>query len=259
MDLKYEKIIEYIVSEGKNLISASKNIPVAERATYFKEADLNIERGLKTIIKNFGEDHELFSEEENFLFNKSKNMWVADPISGTQSFLKGLPHYCLVIAHLVDNATMFACIYDPSVDELFTAYLGKGSFLNGEQIFVSKEKRKVIVRGVTHYQDTDLVERILLSTQKKFEVEKSYYSYAFDYCLVARGHIDGVVSLTKDSFPEFAGSLIVQEAGGIFTNKNGDQSLKETDRIFVLGNTDTYSELLNIIRDPHTPAYFLGV
>lgn len=252
MYLKYEKIIEYIVSEGKNLVSASKNIPSTERATFFKEADLRIERGLKTIIKNFGEDHELFSEEENLLFKKSKNMWVADPISGTQSFLNGLPHYCLVIAHLVDNEIKFACVYDPSSDDLFTAYLGKGSFLNGEQIFVSKEKRKVVVRGVTHYQDADLVERILLSTQKKFEVEKSYYSYAFDYCLVARGLIDGVISLTKDSFPEFAGSLIVREAGGIFTNKNGDEKIKETDRIFVIGNKDTYLELLDIISDPHT-------
>lgn len=252
MDLKYKKIIEYIVTEGRNLVFTSKNISSLERVDFFKEADLNIERGLKAIIKDFGEDHELFSEEENFLFKKSKNTWIADPISGTQSFLNGLPHYCLVIAHLIDNETKFACIYDPSVDELFTAYSGKGSFLNGNQIFVSEEKRKIIVRGITHYQDTDLVEKILLSTQKKFEVEKSYYSYAFDYCLVACGKIDGVISLTKDSFPEFAGSLIVQEAGGIFTNKNGNGSIKETDRIFVLGNRDTYLELFDIISDINT-------
>ena len=105
-----------------------------------------------------------------------------------------------------------------------------------------------------HYSDTDLVERILSFTKQKFEVEKSYYSYAFDYCLVARGLIDGVISLTKDSFPEFAGSLIVKEAGGIFTNKKGNQALEETDRVFVLGNKDIYLELFNIISDPHTLA-----
>lgn len=250
MDLNYDQIIKYMVNEGKNLVSVSKNIPDSERANFFKDADIKIERGLKDLIKDFGEDHELFSEEENFLFKKSKNTWIADPISGTQSLLNGLPHFCLVIAHLVDNETKFACIYDPSVDELFTAYLGKGAFLNGKQIFVSKEKRQVIVRGVMHYSDTELVQKILLLTQKKFEVEKSYYSYAFDYCSVARGLIDGVISLTKDSFPEFAGGLIVQEAGGIFTNQNGDSNLNETDRIFILGNKDTYSELFNIVSNP---------
>lgn len=251
MSTSYEIIIKYIVEEGNKLVFNSKKIPSKKRTSLFKEADLSIERGLKTLISSFKEDYEFFSEEENNLYKKSKNIWVADPISGTQSFLNGLPHYCLVIAHIVDDETRFACIYDPSVNELFTAYVGKGAYLNGKKISVNEKMEKVVVRGVSHYSDVNLVNKILTQTEKEFKIEKSYYSYAFDYCSVASGRISGVISLTKDSFPEFAGNLIVQEAEGIFTNKNGDYNLKETDRIFVLGSQKMYPKLFDIITDPH--------
>lgn len=247
MQSNYEKIIKYIVDNGKTLVTKSKDLKIEERKKFFKNADIEIERGIKEIISSFGIDHLLYSEEENNIFQNSKNVWVADPISGTQSFLNGLPHYCLVVSHLVDSVIVFACIYDPSVDELFTAYYGKGTFLNNKQVFVSDKSSVVSVRGVMHFNDKKLVNKLLELVPKNFDFQKSFYSYSYNYCSVACGRLDGVISLTKDSFPEFAGSLLVREAGGSFTNSKADIAFSENDRIFIAGNKQTYKKLFSFL------------
>ena len=76
----------------------------------------------------------LYAEEENNIFEHSRNIWIVDPISGTSNFIQGLPYYSIVIAHLINRKTVFSAIYNPSTNELFTAHLGKGAFLNGERI-----------------------------------------------------------------------------------------------------------------------------
>ena len=92
MKSQYQIIIDFILNSGKRLYAQSKLVSDSERMSFFKMADIEIERGLKDIIRELGDEYTFFSEEENHLFQDSKNLWVADPISGTQSFLNGLPH-----------------------------------------------------------------------------------------------------------------------------------------------------------------------
>ena len=248
MDLEYQKVIDYMVACGKRLVQKSSEIEDLEaRRDFFRQEDVLIERGLKKLIQSFGNNHVLYSEEENNVFQHSHHVWIADPISGTQSFLNGLPHYCNVVSHVMNGKTVFACIYDPSVDELFTAILGKGSFLNGRPIHVSNSNNNIIFRGVVHFPDRALVEMIL-EKLTAYSMERSFYSYSYNYCSVACGRIDGVISLTKDSFPEFAGSLLIREAGGMVSNQNWEVQFSHDDRIFVAGNDTTYKKLLSIVK-----------
>ncbi len=106
----------------------------------------------------------------------------------------------------------------------------------------------IIFRGVMHYPDRELVDN-LLEKLSSYKMERSFYSYSFNYCSVACGRLDGVISLTKDSFPEFAGSLLIREAGGMFTNGKGDVEFSEGDRIFIAGNKKTHKELLQLLKD----------
>ena len=69
---------------------------------------------------------------------------------------------------------------------------------------------------------------------------------ALGYCALAKGEYDGMVTLTKDIFPEMAGSLIVEEAGGSFTNFKGEK-INFEDRKFILGNSKTHKKLLELL------------
>lgn len=246
MKVDYQKIIDFMTVSGKRLVKRAGNIDdIGITKINLTEEDLTIERGFKDIIKSFDGEHVLYAEEENDFYESASNIWVADPISGTHNFIKGLPHYAIVISHLVDHKTVFAAVYDPSVDHLYTAYLGRGSFLNGEQIKVNNGlSKKMIARISSKRVGAEDLKKKIRENFAGYEIEDNKFSMAVNYCWVASGLFDGIISFTKDSFPEFAGSLIVREAGGNFTNKDGQSEILPSDRIFIGGNENVYKKIL---------------
>lgn len=246
--VNYQRVIDFIISSGQRLLTrAGKIKDIGITKTDLTEEDLAIERGLKEIIVGFGGNPTVYAEEENDVFNGSDDLWVIDPISGTHRFIKGESHYAIVVCHLIDHKPVFAAVYDPSVKELFTAYAGKGAFFNGLPIHVSRTDAKIIVRPSMFWKDPDAVDRLKNLLREKV-LENNSYSMAVNYCAVAKGEADGVVALTKDSFPEFAGGFIIKESGGRFTNIKGSEDIKPTDRVFIGGNLKIYSELLPLVK-----------
>lgn len=239
-----------MVSSGKRIKQfAGKVEDIGVTKKFLTEEDLNIERGLKAIIKKYNHQHEFFAEEENAEFFSAENVWVADPISGTHNFIEGKPHYTLVISHLINHKAVFAAVYDPSVDELFTAELGKGSFKNGRPIRVSMEgTERIILRGSMVWQRPEVIER-MDSYLSGCKIEYNKYSIAANHCWIAEGRFDGLAEFTKDAFPEFAGGLIIREAGGKFTNFDGRVDILPADRIFIGGNEAAYDKLMPLVRE----------
>ncbi len=248
MQSDYKKIINFILASGKRLAARAGNIKdIGVTKTDLTEEDLAIERGLKEIISSFGNNHVLYAEEENTLLQNSENIWVADPISGTINFIQGLPHYSIVVSHLVKHKAVFAAVFDPGMNELFTAYTGKGAFLNDEPIKVSEGSSQIILRPSMAWNDPEVIKRAS-EALKSFNIENNRFSMAVNYCAVAAGRVDGIAAFTKDAFPEFAGSLMVQEAGGKFTNIEGQPNIQPNDRIFIGGNPACYEKIYPLIK-----------
>lgn len=65
--------------------------------------------------------------------------WIIDPIDGTINFCKNLPMTVISIALAVNKQIVIGIVYNACIDEMFTAKRGKGAFLNGKPIHVSKE------------------------------------------------------------------------------------------------------------------------
>lgn len=247
METNYQKIIEFMFVSGKRLLERSGNIAdIGITKKDLTEEDIAIERGFKDIITSFGEDFAIYAEEEHDMFKTAKNVWTIDPISGTKNFIAGLPRYSIVIAHLVEGEAVFAAVYDPSVDEMFTAYRGKGAFLNGKSIKVKNDNKKILFRVSEVWKGSEVVNSARLML-KEYILEENNFSMAVNYCLVASGKYDGIVSFTKDSFPEFAGGFILREAGGNFTNKSGESNISAADRFFIGGEKGVYDDLFLIL------------
>jgi myo-inositol-1(or 4)-monophosphatase len=252
MEINYQKIIDFMLVSGKRLAARTANIAKFGITEADLAEDLAIERGLKEIISGFGSEHVLYAEEENQVFQASNNIWVADPISGTSDFTKGLKNYSLVISHLVNHKAVFAAVYVPAAGELFTAYAGKGAFLNNAPIHVSQNSSSSVVFSFSPQWPSSDAETVKImgamdNLLKKYQVNNNQYSMAVNYCAVAVGRFDAVVTFTKDSFPEFAGGLIIQEAGGKFTDIAGQANIDPNDRIFVGGNEKAYNELFPLV------------
>ncbi|HEY1074485.1 MAG TPA: inositol monophosphatase family protein [Patescibacteria group bacterium] len=249
MESTYSEIIEFITDAGKRLKEESgkvKDIGITKQ--YLTEEDLRIERGLTDIITKLGDDHSVFAEEENDNFQATSNVWVIDPISSTKNFIEGRPHYAIVVSHILDGQAQFAAVYDPSIDKLFTAYRGKGSFMNGVSVNIDNkvENKKVIFRISSQWRETDSLKE-LEDALANYELATNTDSVAIHYCDLLRGRVSGVICFAKDSFPNFAGSFLVNEAGGKATNREGSSNLNPTDRIFIAGSQSQYAKLFSIV------------
>jgi myo-inositol-1(or 4)-monophosphatase len=249
---QYKSVIDYILSSGKRLTSKAGNIQdIGITKADLTEEDLTIERGFKKLIEDFKGDHILFAEEENTEMLDGENVWVVDPISGTNTFIKGLGHYGIVAAHMHHGQVNFAAVYDPSVNELFTAFRGKGAYLNGKLIKVSDVSKKsptIVFNRSSAWKKTDVAEKLWVRLDQLGRIYRNTNSFAVNYCHVACGRYDGIITLSKDTFPEFAGSLILSEAEGKFTNNKGEENFTHDDRIFIGGNESTYKNLSLLLK-----------
>lgn len=125
-------------------ISISKNIAVkSSDIDLVTETDQQVE---KLLIENLSKDFpdHLFIGEESVAGGSQCKLtdaptWIIDPIDGTMNFVHSFPHSCISIALFIEKKPEIAVIYNPMLDQLFTARRGQGAYLNGKRIQVSKE------------------------------------------------------------------------------------------------------------------------
>lgn len=230
----YLKIINKIIELGDSLPMISGNaLDIGISKKNLTEKDIEIETELTNMINTFPGMHSVYAEELHDNFIANENVWVIDPISNTVNFIHGMPHYSVVLSHLYKGEVRFAVVYDPSTKELFTAEKGKGAFLNGKRVHVSDHKEDLffLMNQSKHKKEKSL--KITEAMSDTGGTIRSLGSLGVHYAYVACGRADVAISINYDTFPEFAGQLLVEEAGGKFTDFKGGALNTETRGVIV--------------------------
>ena len=147
----------------------------------------------------------------------SQRIWIVDPIDGTKEFVKKIPEYSISVA-LVENGTpILSAVFNPMTRELFHAVKNQGAWLNGKPIHCDCRydgKLKILASR------TEMADGVWSHFMKDSEV-KAVGSIAYKLALVAAGMAHSTFSLgPKSEWDIAAGVLLVQEAGGIVTDKS---------------------------------------
>ncbi len=184
---------------------------------------------IETLQKDFP-DFDILAEESGASSTKnSEFMWVIDPLDGTTNFTHGLPIFSVSIGLIKGNEVIAGVVYDPTRDQLFSAEKGKGAFLNGKRISVSKTKdikKSLLVTGFPYNIEENpdfCFERFVIMTQNSRAVRR-LGSAALDFAYVAAGIFDGFWEVKLNPWDIAAGLLLVNEAGGKVTNFKGEDS-----------------------------------
>ncbi|HBQ51149.1 hypothetical protein A3B42_01705 [Candidatus Daviesbacteria bacterium RIFCSPLOWO2_01_FULL_38_10] len=222
----YNKIIQLAKDKGEKLTKYAgriKDIGVAKK--FLTKLDLEIERQFAQLIKSFPDHHVIFAEEENYSYEFADNVWIIDPISNTFNFIRGISHYAIAVSHLIKGRVVFALILDPSVKELFIAFKGKGATLNDKKIKVSNRSSEILLlyEFSSSLFNLDKGLNLMKDLSGLGKVKKSFGSMAVHYSYVACGRAEGAVTVNRDIFPEFAGKLLVEEAGGKVSDFEGKE------------------------------------
>ena len=144
-------------------------------------------------------------------------LWVVDPIDGTLNFVHGMRYWCVSIAYIENGARRAAAIYDPSLDELFTAAAGAGARCNGEPIRVStcpSLDRALVSQGYVHRHDLDTHLRLRRALLSAGAAVKDPGAGALMLAHVAAGRFVAFYEPHMHPWDALAGLLLIEEAGG---------------------------------------------
>ena len=155
----------------------------------------------------------------------AEQLFVIDPIDGTMNFVRGFHHSCISVGYAEYGALKAAAVYNPYVDELFTATFGGGAFLNGSPIHADDAplRKTVVCFGTTPYEPA-LAPRCFVLAQKAFESSldvRREGSAALDLCSVAAGRAGLYFELAISPWDYAAGLLIAREAGCVCRTIDG--------------------------------------
>jgi len=200
------------------------------------EVDVASEQAIKALLQARFPEHGFYGEETGKSNQDAEYLWLVDPIDGTKAFVRGYPMFSIQIAlmkrdlsspnagsgELILGVSSAPC-WNGGAGELVWAEKGKGAWLGEERLQVSR---------------IDTLAKATLSTGNLASLARSPqwaelgrlipqlhrirgYADFLHYHLLASGRIDAVVESDVNILDIAALTVIVREAGGTFTDLNG--------------------------------------
>ena len=196
---------------------------------FVSEVDREAERTIvETLLASYP-DHAILAEEGTAKGDNAdaENVWIIDPLDGTTNFLHGFPQYCVSIALAQRGQVTQGVVYDPVRNDLFTATRGRGAFLNDRRIRVSKRHhlRDCLIGTGFPFRDGSYLDTYLRMMKTMIEQTAGLRrpgAAALDLAYVAAGFYDGFWEVGLNAWDVAAGSLLIQEAGGLIGDLTGE-------------------------------------
>jgi len=241
----YKDLTALIIKLGDQISEEAGGIKdVGIEKKWLTEKDIMIETSLASFIKGNDPEAEVYAEELHSKIVEAKNVWIIDPISNTFNFIHGLPCYSVVVSHMYMGEVVFAAVYDPSTKELFSAEKGKGLFVNDKRCHTRcTQDIAILLSGTQNEQSFEKIKQI-----HRLGVVRMFGSVALHYAYVACGRATVAYTKNKDMFPEFAGKLLVEEGGGIFTDIHDKSITFESRGIVASADKSIHQVIIDIFK-----------
>ena len=188
---------------------------------YDKKIQAFLERELLAIRPGAG----FLGEEDEFVAPRSGKLFIVDPIDGTTNFIRGFKKSCISAALEEDGEVTLGAVYDPYLDEMYSATLGGGAFLNGKPISASERDmaHAIVLFGSSPY-DHELAHKSFAAAEALFTLGldvRRMASAALDLCYIAAGRAEVYFEYVISPWDHAAGQLIAREAGAIVSTHEG--------------------------------------
>ncbi|MBW3088556.1 inositol monophosphatase [Bifidobacterium sp. 82T24] len=239
---------------------AAHRIRVKGMGDFVSEVDSDIQQFIHDELAARYPDIQFLGEEngeQNVDFNGV--YWVLDPVDGTSNLIHGVKHSAISLALMNGTNSEKAVVYQPYLDEMFTAERGKGSHLNGKPIHVSMTAdmgMALIAVGTSPYH-REMAGPNFTIIREVFErcadIRRSG-SAALDMAWVAAGRYDAYLESRVKLWDCAAGRLLVEEAGGKTINWSGEALGNAMESSIVTGTPEIVEQLQQYFLDEVNPS-----
>lgn len=199
-------------------------------ATFVTEADLATERAIRDILATERPEDGVMGEEYGSS-GASTRQWIIDPIDGTHNYLKGIPMWGILIALAVDGVPQVGVVSQPALGRRWWAATGEGAWTNSpagpRQIRVSDvdtlERASVSFQSIAQWDEAGHLDALMRLTRKVWRDRA--YGDVWPYMLLAEGRLEFVGEFDVKEYDIAPLGPIIREAGGTFTDFNGDETI----------------------------------
>jgi len=210
------RVIRELYQRNLAVITKADKSPVTE-------ADVRAEEAIHAVLAQRFPSYGFYGEETGRHAMDAESIWLVDPIDGTKSFVRECPFFSTQIALMRQGRLVLGVSSAPAYGELAWAERGAGAFLGGKPIrvsavdaigdaIVSTGNLKTLAAGARWSRFGELVTRV--------NRIRGYGDFVH-YHLLARGALDAVIESDVNILDIAALTVIVEEAGGRFTDLDG--------------------------------------
>jgi histidinol-phosphatase len=212
------RVIRSLYQRNLEVVTKADKSPVTE-------ADVKAEQAIHEVLSARFPDYGFYGEETGQHAMGAESIWLVDPIDGTKSFVRECPFFSTQIALMRGGRMVLGVSSAPAYDEFAWAERGEGAWLGGQRIRVSAIDRveaailssgnlKTLASGPQWSRYGELVARV--------NRIRGYGDFVH-YHLLARGALDAVIESDVNILDIAALTVIVEEAGGRFTDLAGGE------------------------------------
>ncbi len=221
------KTTSVIALKGFGKVKAS--VKPEDNNQVLTEIDLAIGEYIIDRIQNKYPTYNIIDEEKGVINNGSEYTWVIDPIDGTSNYAAGVPLYGTFLGLLKEGDPYAGGMCLPHFSDIYLAEKGEGTSLNRERVRVTREvnlnKTLVSYTIDSHTEnptytkkETEILANIILNIRNP-----RMSGSCFDVAMVAKGCYGAYLNQTSKIWDNVAAQIIIEEAGGIYTDFYGEE------------------------------------
>ena len=213
------------------------------------QADVECEAAIREVILGKFPDHGIYGEEMGRTQGDAEYLWLVDPIDGTKGFVRQYPFFSTQIALMHNDEIVLGVSSGTMMKELAWAEKGVGAYLKGKRIGVSRiddpGKAAVSTGNLKSLAKSDGWEKLgeIVAAADRIRGYGDFYHYH----LLAAGKIEAVIESDVNILDIAALSVLVTEAGGVFTDLNGNPPGLET-RSVLAANPALHAHYLDLLK-----------
>ena len=190
---------------------------------YVTDVDRRSESAIRTFLEEATPDIPVLGEEGGG--GHGETYWAVDPLDGTTNFLIGFPAVAVSVGLVSGRACLAGAVRAPFLGLSFAGSRGGGAWSNGQRLAVSvRDPDRAIVTTGPPFRAPALLPRylpVLDAILHQAEDVRRPGAASLDLAWVAAGVFDGYFELNLSVWDLAAGSLLVQEAGGVVSDWEG--------------------------------------
>ena len=236
---------------AKERFEGEKGIRFKRPGDVVTDVDTEAEAMIFSLIREEFPDHTLVGEESASDVRADDGYaWIVDPVDGTRNYAMGLPIYSTVVGMALDGEVLVGVNYDPEREDLFEAERGGGAYLNCKRIHVSQKTalEDSVIGFDLPYDDVGAryeLDMLAQAVWPNMGTVRTIGSSALGISYAAAGRTDLYFQHRLSPWDMVAGILLVEESGGVVTDRNGNRATLYSDGI-IASNVDLHDEFLRL-------------